>query len=215
MGGAGRGGAGPFAGVSGRAWAGPSRIRVGPARPGSDGWGGWGGGWGGGACCGRGRRRPGPPAGPERDPAGEGRTEATHCGHQVLQGPAEPHSAAEAQLQVLQGGAEARGHLGRSYPGDRGLRGASPALPASALPPEAFLLSARARAKRTHSDRSAGTCAQGVCPGSPIHPQCSRPSAPHRRLTGPRGGAALNKHANCTAPVATSRRSPTVDRSRC
>lgn len=93
-----------------------------------------------GAGCGRGRRRPGPrQKGSERDPEGEGEggAGATHCGYQVLQGPAEPHAAAEALLQVLQGEVEARGHLDSSYPGDGGLWGTSSALVASALPPEA------------------------------------------------------------------------------
>lgn len=44
--------------------------------------------------------------GGRQDPEGEGRAQATHCGHQVLQGPTEPHSSAETKLQVLQGGAE-------------------------------------------------------------------------------------------------------------
>lgn len=55
---------------------------------------GEGRGWG----CGRGRRRRDP-----RERLGWGGAETTHCGHQVLQSPAEPHRAAEAQLQVLQG----------------------------------------------------------------------------------------------------------------
>lgn len=50
------------------------------------------------------------------DPAREGRAEATHCGHQVLQGPTEPHSPAETQLQVLQGGAEGWGSPGLVLP---------------------------------------------------------------------------------------------------
>lgn len=171
-GGAGPVGAGPGrarrggARVCGRAWAGPSRIGVGPSRPGSDGWGVGGAG----GVLWAGPTKTGTPAGPERDPAGEGRTEATHCGHQVLQGPAEPHSAAEAQLQVLQRGAEARGHLGRSSPGDRGLWGASPALPASALPPEAFLLPTRPRGgpRQAHTFRPVcrHLCARRV-PGKP------------------------------------------------
>lgn len=51
------------------------------------------------------------------DPGGgEGGTEATHCSHQVLQGPAEPHSAAEAQLQVLQEGTEGLWSRGQVLP---------------------------------------------------------------------------------------------------
>lgn len=168
------GGAGPGGGGAGREGAGPA-FAAGPGRglPGP----GWdprdpvvmdGGVGGAGGVLWAGPTKTGTPAGPERDPAGEGRTEATHCGHQVLQGPAEPHSAAEAQLQVLQGGAEARGHLGRSYPGDRGLWGASPALPASALPPEAFLLSARPRGGPRQAHTFRPVCRQ------PVRKACAR-----------------------------------------
>lgn len=64
--------------------------------------------WVGGARrVGRGQRERG------RVPLGEGGAEVTHGGHQVLHGPAEPHSSAEAQLQILQGRAESwgGGHL--------------------------------------------------------------------------------------------------------
>lgn len=73
----------------------------------------------------------------ELDPGRERGAEATHCSHEVLQSPAEPHGAAEAHLQVLQGGAEGSWSPGEApFRGPR-LLGPSPALLASARPPEA------------------------------------------------------------------------------
>lgn len=81
----------------------------------------------------------------------------------------------------------AGGHLDRSYPGARGLWVPSPALLASALPPEAnFILRTLSRAdpsaNSTHSDLSSHTCAHassracahGMCPGGLSHPVCTR-----------------------------------------
>lgn len=173
------------------AGGGARKVEAGPGK-GLTGW-----GWDpqGGAVTEGGGLRAGPTetrtrAGSEPDPEGEGGAEATHCGYQVLQGPAEPHTAAEAQLQVLQGGAEARGHLDRSYPGDRGLWGTSPALVASALPPGAnFSLHScpwGAPAKRTGSDQCAHTCAHAPSP----HTKCAQEdgSVKGARSSAPTGG---------------------------
>lgn len=196
--------------------AGPERLRMGLT--------GWGWDPRGGVLTDRGGLWAGPTktrtqAGSERDPEGEGGAEATHCGYQVLHGPAEPHAAAEAQLQVLQGGTEARGHLDRSHPGDRGLWVLHPPswlLPSLWRPTSlSTLVRGGTPTKRTDSDQSAHVCAHapspllGTLPGKRIR-QRRTFLRPHWWLIGPPGGAALNQQEDYTEPVASCYWSPTV-----